>query len=62
MSFEPQVSVFKYDTVSNEWSTLSPMPGACDYHSASVLDGLVYIVGDGANSREVLRFDPPTKA
>jgi hypothetical protein len=48
-------TVSKYDTVANEWSTLAPMPSAYAHHSASVLDGLVYIVRGG---NEVLRFDP----
>jgi hypothetical protein len=51
-------SVFKYDTVANEWSTLAPMPYTCADHSASVLDGLVYIMGAGASYHDVLRFDP----
>jgi hypothetical protein len=52
-------SVFKYDTEVNEWSTLAPIPHPCRYHSAQVLDGLVYIVGadDGSTT---LRFDPET--
>jgi N-acetylneuraminic acid mutarotase len=52
-----QASVFKFDTEANEWSTLAPMPVASASHSASVLDGLVYIVGAGNSRREVLRFD-----
>jgi kelch-like protein 38 len=48
-------TVSKYDTVANEWSILAPMPGAHSYHSASVLDGLVYIVAGG---HDVLQFDP----
>jgi hypothetical protein len=51
-------SVFKLDTAADEWSTLAPMPFTCSYCSASVLGGLVYIVGAGASDREVLRFDP----
>jgi hypothetical protein len=46
---EPQASVFKFDTKTNEWSTLAPMPSACGFHSASVLNGVVYIVGAGDN-------------
>jgi hypothetical protein len=52
--------VFKYDTVADEWSTMAPMPHACSCHSASVLDGLVYIVGAGESRHEVLRFDLPS--
>jgi hypothetical protein len=59
-SYQPQTSVFKFDTEANAWSTLAPMPHACSWHCASVLDGLVYIVGArGINhGRGVLRFDP----
>jgi kelch-like protein 10 len=53
-----QASVFKLDTVTDKWNTVAPMPCASYYHSVSVLDGLVYIVGAGASSREVLCFDP----
>jgi hypothetical protein len=53
-----QTSVFKYDTVADEWSTLAPMSQACASHSASVLDTLVYIVGTGETGRKVLRIDP----
>jgi hypothetical protein len=55
-----QSSVFKYDTVADIWSTLAPMPVAGYGLCASVLDGLVYIVGTGASRCEVLRFDPLT--
>jgi hypothetical protein len=53
-----EASVFKYDTVANEWSTLAPMPYDCMSHSASVLDGSMYIVGADENCNEVLRFEP----
>jgi N-acetylneuraminic acid mutarotase len=53
-----QASVFKYDTEANVWSTLTPMPHACRWHSASLLGGLVYIVGAGVNHCEILCFDP----
>jgi kelch-like protein 10 len=52
-----QASVFKLETVTDEWNTVAPMPCTFSYHSVSVLDGLVYIVGAGASSREVLCFD-----
>jgi hypothetical protein len=54
---EAQASVYTLDTVTNEWSTLAPMPLACAGHSASVLDGMVYIVGAGPTRKGVLRFD-----
>jgi hypothetical protein len=53
-----QVSVFKLDTVANVWITVAQMPVACFCHSASVLGGLVYIVGAGEEFQDVLRFDP----
>jgi N-acetylneuraminic acid mutarotase len=54
----PLSSVFKYDTETNTWSTLEPMPLPCSKHSVSVLDGdQVYIVGAGINGKGVLRFD-----
>jgi N-acetylneuraminic acid mutarotase len=55
-------SVFKFDTEANVWSTLAPMPLACSYHSAGVLGGLIYVVGAGDHSDEVLRFDPASGA
>jgi N-acetylneuraminic acid mutarotase len=51
-------SMFKYDTIADAWSTLEPMPVACDSHSASVVDGFIYIVGASYNGHQVLRFDP----
>jgi hypothetical protein len=60
--FDEQDSVFKYDTVSDTWSTLEPMPRGEYGHSASVLDGLIYIVGVLNNDGEVLRFDPVSEA
>jgi N-acetylneuraminic acid mutarotase len=50
--------VFKLNTERDVWSSLAPMPQASDHHSASQLDGLVYLVGAGATKREVLSFDP----
>jgi N-acetylneuraminic acid mutarotase len=55
-------SVFKLDTEANEWSTLPPMPIASSRHSASVLNGLVYIVGVGKGGNKVLRYDAGSKA
>jgi hypothetical protein len=54
---EAQASVYKLNTVANEWSTLAPMPLGCAGHSASVSDGMVYIVGAGPTRKDVLRFD-----
>jgi hypothetical protein len=51
-------SVFKYDTLTDEWSTLAPMPQPSSFHTASVLDGSVFIVGAGDNHCGVWRFDP----
>jgi hypothetical protein len=52
-----QDTVFKCDMLTDEWSTLAPMPHASSDHSASVLNGLVYIVGVSDEGNEVLRFD-----
>jgi N-acetylneuraminic acid mutarotase len=50
--------VYKYDTLANVWSALAPMPYASSCHSASVCNGLVYIVGAGDDSEDVVSFDP----
>ena len=50
--------MFKFDTEADEWSSLAPMPVAVSDHSASVLDGLVYIVGAGRDNIHTHRFDP----
>jgi N-acetylneuraminic acid mutarotase len=57
-----QASVFKFDTEANEWTTQAPMPLVCAYHSASVLNGQVYITGAGDSGCDVLRFDVATGA
>jgi N-acetylneuraminic acid mutarotase len=57
-ALDDQDSVFKYDTVTDTWSILAPMPFASSSHGASLLDGVVYITGVGVSGREVLRFDP----
>jgi hypothetical protein len=54
-------TVFKYDTVADEWNILDPMPDLSIDISASVLDGLVYIVG-ASDHNQVLRFDPASGA
>jgi hypothetical protein len=54
-----KTSVFKFNTEINEWSTTStPMPVASSYRGACALGGLVYIVGGGADHRQLLCFDP----
>jgi Ni,Fe-hydrogenase III small subunit len=55
---EVHASVYKLDTVANEWSTLAPIPLGCAFHSASIMDGMIYIVGAGPTQKAVLRFDP----
>jgi N-acetylneuraminic acid mutarotase len=61
---EKQASVFKYDTMADGWSTLAPMPCASANHCASVLDGLIYIVGAGdlSDNSNLLRFDPVSES
>jgi N-acetylneuraminic acid mutarotase len=53
-------SVFKFDTLAKQWSTLTPMPVSFSFSSATVLDGLVYIVGAG-NGREVMSYNPTSE-
>jgi outer membrane protein assembly factor BamB len=53
-----QTSVFKFDTEADKWTTLAPMSRASSGHTATVMDGLVYIVGVGNSERAVLCFDP----
>jgi hypothetical protein len=48
----------KYDSMGNTWSTLAPLPSARVFHSASALDGLVYIIG----LVEIIRYDPASDA
>jgi hypothetical protein len=50
-------SVYKYDTEANVWSIMQPMPLACCWASAIVLDNLVYIVNAGVDT-DLLCFDP----
>jgi N-acetylneuraminic acid mutarotase len=53
---EDHASVFKYETMTNAWSTLAPMPFNGPGLSSSVLGEMIYIVG-GA-SRDLRRFEP----
>jgi hypothetical protein len=55
---EEEDSVFKYDILGNTWVTLAPMHSSISYQNASVLEGLVYIVGGLAT----LRYDPTLDA
>jgi N-acetylneuraminic acid mutarotase len=58
---DAQDSVFKYDTVADEWSTLAPMPylsSLVDNYSASVHGGLVYIIGFRSDNNDFFSFDP----
>jgi len=50
---------YRFDTETHEWSNLLIfMPVYAWDASASVLGGLVYIVGAGFGGRDFLRFDP----
>jgi hypothetical protein len=51
-------SLFKYDTETDKWSTLTPMPEEQHGHSAIELNGVIYIVGAGYSGMELLCFDP----
>jgi hypothetical protein len=55
---EGQASVFKYDTEANAWSVLAPMPAAVCGNSVNVIDGQIYIIGAGDESRGFLQFAP----
>jgi N-acetylneuraminic acid mutarotase len=57
-----QTSALKYDTEANTWSVLAPMPDADFGHNASVIDGLIYMIGAGGDSRSLLRLEPVTGA
>jgi hypothetical protein len=61
MPSSEQQSLFKYDTETDEWSTLPPMPEKEHGISAIELDGFIYIVGAGDGFR-MLRFDPASGA
>jgi hypothetical protein len=56
--YDPQASVFAFDTVANTWRTLAPMAAAFSELNACVLEELVYIVGIGASSHGVLCLNP----
>jgi N-acetylneuraminic acid mutarotase len=65
---KPSSAMFCYDTVTNAWSRLPPMPKAIMGHSVCVVSGLVYVIG-GQTSQHLadmvssaLRFDPVTNA
>jgi hypothetical protein len=60
MEEEAQDSVFKYDTMTNTWSTVAPMLFSGHGLSASVLCEMIYIVGDG--SCDVRRLEPVSGA
>jgi hypothetical protein len=50
-------STYKYDTITDTWSILAPMPITCSQHSASAKGRFIYMVG-ASNRTWVLRFDP----
>jgi hypothetical protein len=53
-----QQTLFKYDTETDEWSTLAPMPESEHGHNAMEVNRAFYIVGAGEMGRDLLRFDP----
>jgi hypothetical protein len=58
---QEEESVFKFDTQTKVWSILAPMPLHSAVHSASVLDGLVYIAGAGQTHKVVMVYDPASE-
>jgi hypothetical protein len=53
-------SVFKYDTETDTWSTLAPMPVSDYGMSAIALGGLIYIGGVGDTFCGFMSYDPVT--
>jgi hypothetical protein len=55
-------TAYRFNTETNEWATLAPMPEAKAHHSVSVRDGLIYVMGgedeDDNSLRSVHRFHP----
>jgi N-acetylneuraminic acid mutarotase len=45
MQVETFSTVEEYDPTTDTWTTKSPMPTARGFHSASVVDGKIYIIG-----------------
>jgi N-acetylneuraminic acid mutarotase len=61
--YNESVISYRYNTVSDEWMTVAPMPGPKSAHSACVLDGLIYVMGGfcgGSCLDSMHRFDPVT--
>jgi kelch-like protein 21 len=54
-------SVFKFDTVANQWSTLNHMPMRSERSSATILEGLIYIVGADNTKKGVMSFNPTSE-
>ncbi|XP_053136925.1 kelch-like protein 21 isoform X2 [Hemicordylus capensis] len=44
-------SVWRYNSSVNEWTEVSPMLKAREYHSSAVLDGLLYVVASDSTER-----------
>jgi hypothetical protein len=55
-------SVFKFETTANQWSTLNPMPMRSECSSATILEGLIYIVGADNTGKGVMSFNPTLDA
>ena len=58
-SSERTDTLYKYETVANEWSTCAPMPEARAYHAACALGGMLFVAGGYVNRSSVVRYDPP---
>lgn len=43
--------VWRYNSSVNEWTEVSPMLKAREYHSSAVLDGLLYVVASDSTER-----------
>lgn len=61
-------TTYRYDTTTNVWATLAPMPLAKEAHSVCIMSGLIYVLGGRHYTGEdhVLsschRYDPVANA
>jgi len=55
---DPQDTVYKYDDVSDSWTTVAPLPDARDLHAAATLNGSAYVFGgrDGGGATQDTAF------
>jgi len=50
---------YRYDTVTNTWTTLAPLPANKSRHSMAAVGGYLYVMGgQGSGATQNLRYDP----